>query len=74
MKSTVGDTITYKDDDVIRQGFYMGFGSRDLRKIKFGTPEELAALPELSKPYVWVWPLETGCENLIGVPPDMVEA
>ena len=72
MKSMVGDTITYKDDDVIRHGAFMGFGSKDLRKIKFGVPEEIESLPELSRAYVWVWPSEEGCENLIGVPPEWV--
>lgn len=72
MKSMVGDTITYKDVDVIRQGAFIGFGNKDLRKIKFGVPGEIEALPKLSRSYVWVWPSEEGCENLIGVPAEWV--
>lgn len=72
MKSMVGDTITYKDDDVIRHGAFMGFGNKDLRQIKFGVPGEIDALPKLAREYVWLWPLDKGHDNLIGVPPEWV--
>lgn len=72
MKAELLDTITYKHNGIIRQGAYMGFGRRDLRKISHGSIKEVSSLPELSRDYVWLWPLESGHENLIGVPYEMV--
>lgn len=72
MKASLLETITYRDNGITRQGAFMGFGRRDLRLISHGSIEEVDSLPELATAYVWVWPLEDGCENLIGVPPEWV--